>query len=421
VRPPLPDPARQNSRLPLYLHPPLPTVFTFEITARCQHKCAGCGNVFPHSSTEMSIAHWKRILARLRPYIKALRITGGEPTLHRQFPLFLQEVDKLGVPFVVFTNGNWAHPQETIRILRECRNLKSLLVSLHGSDPASFRQFTGVDAFDKVVANIRQAASAGLRVATNTLLLSTTLDHLPAVAELVFAAGAVHASFGRYYGPDLPEYSPSDAQLKQALSRIAALRREYGTDRPVSLSNCVPLCFSAEEFGGGGCTSGLTHCTIGPAGDVRPCTHSELVLGSLPDANLEELWRSPEIMEWRNLIPDHCLGCSALSTCRGGCRAVAEKLDLAHDPLQRKALKKTRRAVVELARNDRPRLACDVIPTGFGFALSGTGHYITLSPHSKPILDMLDGRTTLETIIAAFGPASEELIGGLLQQKLVVV
>jgi radical SAM protein with 4Fe4S-binding SPASM domain len=417
VRPTLPDSQRQATRLPLYLQPPLPSVFTFEITARCQHRCAGCGNVFTHSNTEIDLAGWRRIIARLQPYIQALRITGGEPTLHPQFDLLLQEIDRLQVPYVLFTNGNWAHPQTTLQLLQDCRNLKGLLVSLHGSDPDTFRRFTGLDAFDRVLANIRLAASVGLRVATNTLLLSTTVDQLPGIADLVLSAGAANVSFGRYYGPFLPAFSPTEAQLKQALSQIARLRR---ADRRISLSNCVPLCFPEEQdFGGGGCTSGLTHCTIGPLGEVRPCTHSELVLGHMPGNDLEQLWRSPALLGWRDLIPDHCLDCSALNVCRGGCRAVAQKLGLPHDPLQREALKDVGPAVVELGLQDRPLLSCGRKDTDFGIALSGAGHYITLSRQSRPILDMLDGTTTLETIQKEFGPASLELIGGLVRQNLV--
>lgn len=418
MRPPLPDRGRQGSRLPLYLQPPLPTVFTFEITARCQHNCAGCGNVFTHSSTEMDIRRWQKVITSLRPYIQALRITGGEPTLHRQFDCFLREIDKLQVPYVVFTNGNWTDPDATIQLFRECRHLKGLLVSLHGSDAATFHRFTGVDAFEKVVSNIRQAVSAGLRVATNTLLLSTTVDHLPAIAGLAFAAGVANVSFGRYYGPTMQDFSLSESQLRRALSQIAGLRRG---DRRISLSNCVPTCFSAEEdFGGGGCTSGFTHCTIGPSGEVRPCTHAELVLGHMPGDDLAELWRSPALQRWRELIPDHCLACSVLNSCRGGCRAVAQKLGLSHDPLQRDPLAETAPvAVVELGMSDRPHLTCKVDATDFGLALSSAGHYITLSQYSRSILERLDGTRTIENILDEFGPAGLELIGGLVQQRLV--
>jgi radical SAM protein with 4Fe4S-binding SPASM domain len=366
----------------------------------------------------MDVEQWTKIIAGIQPYAKSLRITGGEPTLHKQFALLLGQVDLLGIPFVLFTNGNWRNADAVIETLLGCANLKGLLVSLHGSHADAYQDFTGVDAFEKVLANIRLATSAGLRVATNTLLLTNTLDHLPVIAEAAFAAGAANVSFGRYYGPALKGLSPTPAVLKRALSQIAEMRQK---DRRISLSNCVPACFSPnEDFGGGGCTSGFTHCTIGPAGDVRPCTHSEVVLGYMPHDDIAGLWKSAALTQWRNLIPDDCLDCRALSTCRGGCRAVARKLATPYDPLHVKPLKaEPQFTVIEVGLLDRPKLSCSVEATKFGFVLSGSGHYVTLSHHSLPILQMLDGKTTVKKIKREHGPASLELIGGLLQQRLV--
>jgi radical SAM protein with 4Fe4S-binding SPASM domain len=408
----------EELNIPLYLQPPLPSVFTFEITARCQHRCMGCGNVFSHSNREMDLATWEIILAKIRPHTRALRITGGEPTLHKQFPEFMELIDAQGLPFVLFTNGNWANPNEIIRILAGCTHLKGLLVSLHGSTPAAFYQFTGVDAFERVMKNIRLATSSGIRVATNTLLLASTVNHLPDVAELAFSAGVTNIAFGRYYGMPLEGLSLSPSQIKQALLQIAEMRKK---DERVSLSNCVPACFLPDvDFGGGGCTSGITHCTIGPSGDVRPCTHSEEILGYLPDDDIADLWRSAKIMSWRNLIPQDCRTCALLNTCRGGCRAVTQKLASTHDPLCTRALKKTNQnTVIEIGLLDRPKLTCYVESTSFGFALHGTGHYVTLSHQSESILQILDGSTTIEKILDEFGQASLELIGGLLQKQLV--
>ncbi len=368
----------------------------------------------------MDITRWELIIDKLRPYIHALRITGGEATLHSEFPALMKRIDELGVPFVLFTNGNWVKADQTIEILTNCKSLRGLLVSLHGSNPTAFRQFTGIDSFSKVVTNIRSATAAGLRVATNTLLLSNTIPHLSEVVDVAFSSGATNVSFGRYYGPPLKDFSITTQELRWALSQIAAMRR---SEPRISLSNCVPTCFSPEEdFGGGGCTSGFTHCTIGPWGEVRPCTHSEVVLGHMPEGDIETMWQSSVISQWRNLIPEDCLSCAALNACRGGCRAVAQRLSLSRDPLHRRALKKTiSRMSVELGMSDRPKLSFPISKkeTSFGISLSGAGHYITLSHASKPILDRLDGNTTLESIFDEFGPASLDLIAGLLHQQLL--
>lgn len=418
LTPPVPSIARIG--FPRYLQPPTPSVFTFEITPRCQHRCIGCGNIFDHEGWEMDDTSWAAITERLRPYIRALRITGGEPTLHEQFGRIMEMVDGLGVPFVVFTNGNWADPRYVIEALRSCVHLRGVLVSLHGGDAVGYREFTGVDAFTAVTANVRLAAAAGLRVATNTLLLTTTFRRVREIVDLALSLGASTVSFGRYYGKPLPDFSLSTCDLKAALTHIAEIRCR---EPRVMLSNCVPACFlPGVDSGERGCTSGFTHCTIGPEGDVRPCTHTPLTLGYIQEDDIETLWQDPLLDEWRRRIPSPCLTCVALSECKGGCRATAQQLDLPCDPLMTAPLAEwDLRPVVELAAQDRPRLACSVEPTSYGYALNGTGQFVTLSHHSQRILEALDGRFTVKQLREQFGSSALQLVGSLIHRRLVSI
>lgn len=404
--------------LPPYLQPPTPTVFTLEITPRCQHRCLGCGNVFAHSGQELDAASWAAILDKLRPDLRALRITGGEPTLHRQFESLIRVVDSLGVPFVLFSNGHWAAPRATIQILENCSHLRGVLISLHGADAAGYRRFTGIDAFAAVITNIRLAAGAGLRIATNTLLLTTTFERIEVITQLALSLGVSTVSFGRHYGPVLPGLSLTPAQLQTALTQIVNLRQN---EPRVTLSNCIPACFMPDlEIGERGCTSGFTHCTIGPQGDVRPCTHTPLTLGYIQADDIETLWQSSLLDEWRRRIPPGCLGCAALNRCRGGCRALAQQLELVQDPLMTAPLTESGPApTVELAVNDRPKLSCLVEPTAYGYALTGTGHFVTLSSKSGPLLQSLDGTNTVGQIQEIFGPVGPQLVGSLLQKRLI--
>ncbi len=416
----IPLQSTQSRKLPRYLQPPVPTVFTLEITSRCQHQCIGCGNIFEHNYQEMDVATWTAIIERLRPNIRALRITGGEPTLHKQFESIMEIADDLEVPLVVFTNGNWQDPQTVIQALKRCRHLRGILISLHGADAAGYRKFTGVDTFATVTANIQQAAAAGLRVATNTLLLTTTFERLEEISRLSLSLGASTVSFGRYYGKPLPGLSLTHSQFQIALTQIAALRCQ---NPRITMSNCVPTCFMPDlEIGERGCTSGFTHCTIGPQGDVRPCTHTPLTLGYIQREDIETLWQSPLLNEWRRQIPGSCLDCAALNRCRGGCRATAQELALSADPLMIAPLAELESVpVVDLAADDRPRLSCSVEKTSYGYALEGIGQFVTLSSQSGPILQQLDGHLTIQQLQDQFGPVGPQLVGSLLQKRLVAL
>jgi len=406
---------------PQHLQPSTPSVFTLEITSHCQHHCVGCGNVFEHDGDEMDAKAWAAILKRLQPYADRLRITGGEPTLHRQFQSIIALVDDLGVDYALFTNGDWKNPHAVVEILRDCDNLSSILVSLHGVDAESYQLFTQVDAFSTVKDNIQLAVDAGLRVTTNTLLLRTTYQNIPRIVDLSTSLGSSMVSFGRYYGEPLPShFSLTNIELKTALIQIAEIRSQ---NPRVVLSNCVPVCFLPEvDFGERGCTSGLTHCTIGPLGEVRPCTHTALVLGNIWQTDIETLWQSPDLDTWRRRIPPSCLNCAALSLCRGGCRATAEQLGLSSDPLMRGPLSELERLpVVRMHPHAYPKLIprVNLVKLSDGYALQGMGHYIPLSWNSGPILETLDGSLMVEEIESRFGMAAVHLVGSLVRRHLV--
>lgn len=409
----------QFAALPRFLCPPAPTVFTLEITRQCLHHCVGCGNVFEHTShQELDLKVWTEIITRLRPHIQALRITGGEPTLHKQFSEIMQLVDSLGVPLVLFTNGNWKKPLSVIQTLKQCANLRGILVSLHGIDETTYKKFSGINAFARVINNIRLATNTGLRVATNSLLLTTTVEHLEEIAHLSISLGCSTVSFGRYYGKPLSGLSLSHDQLIFALKQIGRLHQQ---DPRINLSNCVPTCFLPDlALEPRGCTSGINHCTIGPAGDVRPCTHTPLTLGYIQQDEIEVIWQSQLLYDWRNRIPSNCLGCAVFNRCRGGCRATAQEMELSHDPLMTVPLTEIASIPsVELATDDHPKLKCVVKTTSYGYSLEGAGHFVTLSSQSKPILQLLDGTYTVQQIEDQFGPVALQLIGSLLQKRMV--
>jgi radical SAM protein with 4Fe4S-binding SPASM domain len=361
---------------------------------------------------------WQKILDKISFHLQALRITGGEPTLHPQFGRLMKIIDRAGVPFVLFTNGWWRARQETLKMLKDCRNLKGILVSMHAADPGGYREYTGRDGFSQAVATIRESAAGGILVGTNTLLLKTTAARLEEIANFLLGLGAATVSFGRYYGPELNGLTLTSEAMKEALERVACLHRQ---DPRITLSNCVPFCFLPEvHYNGRGCTSGFTHCTIGPAGDVRPCTHSSTKLGFIQQENIETLWRCEQIQAWRNQIPEACLTCVALNQCRGGCRATAQQLFLTSDPFMEGPLTTLPPLpVVDLALEDRPRLNCHIELRDSRYALSSAGRFALLSVHSEPILKAIQDRQTLGQIQEQFGYTALQLIGSLVKSGFV--
>lgn len=405
--------------LPPHLTPRRPTTYTLELTAACNHSCIGCGNVFSRELGFMRGTTWIRLLNDLKSDIVSLRMTGGECTLHPDFKDIVYEIDQLDVPFVVLTNGNWHEPDRVLQLSSDCKNLDGVLVSLHGKDSHSHSAFVVTDSFSIVTRNIQRATDAGIKVGTNTILLKSNIEDIEQIAELSFRLGATSAAFSRYYGKPIPGLELSEAELHEAIARIATLRKQ---EPRIVFNNCVPMCFSHDiDMPTKGCTSGFTHCTIDPAGNVRPCTHSPVMLGSLFEQDIAEIWDSEPLWEWRNLISEACTTCGVFSQCRGGCRATAHHRGQIQDPLIRSPFDRLTapRQALNLYQHACPIPNFTLRQDDFGFYIINRNRHICLSNKAMPILEMLDGNTTLEEIQTQIGQVAVDFVGTLALNGLV--
>jgi len=402
------------------LVPATPTTYTLELTSRCNSACTGCGNVFDRTLGEMAFERWRSILVQLKPHLVNLRLTGGEPTLYPQFAELTRFIDSLGVPFVIFSNGLWSQRDETLAVLLECNNLDGLLISLHGHTAQAHQAFAGVDSFDRVAGTIRLAAEAGLNTNTNTVLTRDNHQAIPAIVSLSGKLGARFAAFSRYYGAPVPVTDLTEDEFRTAAETIQRLRDQ---GLPVQFNNSVPSCFG--RLPTKSCPAGITHCTIDPLGRVRPCTHAPHILGDLSAEPIAEIWHNEAARRWRDLIPDTCHACAEFVRCRGGCKAMAYHLRQSHDPLIRRPLQEPLRCAspgrMQLYSGARPEPNFTLREEAFGYLLINRNQIIPVRRETRPLLDALDGATTLSQIEQDFGSAGLEFVAHLFNKGLVIL
>ncbi len=397
-----------------------PFLFSLELTPACNNRCEGCGNVFARQPAALSLQGWRQILKMIHPYARALKITGGEPTLHPRFSDLLSEIDALDVPFTLFTSARWNRPEQLLGLLRRAKHLDGLLVSLHGADAAAHEAFVGVPgAFEETCANIRRAAETGLRVHISTVLNAFNLHQLVEVVELARSLGARRVVFNRFLGAADSPFQPVSAALRQAMVEIERLRRQYPVHADgrfsVRYGNCIPQCFA--ESGASGCWAGVSYCTIDPWGRLRPCNHSPTIVGSLFEHSLQELWQNEAMQRWRQLTPAACLTCGAYERCHGGCRALEELNKTVQDPLMSMPLPPDGEMYeVELYRLARPALNCEIVPADPGWALVRGLSLLPVAAESLPVLQSLDGAHTLQDLQAAHGQEALDFVGELLRR-----
>jgi radical SAM protein with 4Fe4S-binding SPASM domain len=364
------------------------------------------------------------VLTRIAPHVQALKLTGGEPTLHPEFADIIHAIAETEISFTLFTNARWRNPQAVIDLLKATPQCGGLLISLHGPDAATHEAFTNTPgSFKETYENICRATAAGLRVHTSTVLTRHNCSRVSEIAALAQSLGAQRAVFNRYIGPAMPDLEPEEQQLRHAMRGIEALKQSVVSGQrsafSVKYGNCIPQCFASSSSTG--CWAGVAYCTIDPWGNMRPCSHSPLIVGNVLETPVEDLWQSEAMNRWRALLPAECEGCGELSTCHGGCRAMIEVRNLERDPLATGPLPMIERPPrqVALFAGARPRALYTIRPEPFGYVLMRGQHFVPVTVQAKPILDTLDGQTTLSEIQSRFGQESLDFVGSLYLQGMV--
>ncbi len=398
----------------------VPILYSLELTSTCNNRCSGCGNVFAPDRTPepLSAAQWREIFVRLSPHVHRLKLTGGEPTLHPEFEALVAALQELDIPFAIFTNARWPDPVRLVAFLQAVPQCKGLLVSLHGSTPASHDAFTGVPgSFDEACANTRRAVAAGLNVTTSTVITRHNWHQVEDIVRLSRELGANHAVFNRYLGKPLAQIEPDGGQLHRAMEVIGGLRRRG--DR-VKFGNCIPQCFHPSSSTG--CLAGVAYCTVDPWGNVRPCNHAPLICGNLLERSIEEIWHGGAMNRWREMIAEPCLHCLELPRCHGGCRAVAmiqglERDPLMGDPILEKEPDQPKELALYEGAHPVGRYALRV--EDFGYVLVRGSRIVPVAAAAGPVLDACDGHTTLSQIERQFGPDALSLVGMLYLRGMV--
>lgn len=138
--------------------PPCPRSVKIELTARCDLNCFFCATGYKlRKKADMDFDLFKRVVREMRDAgVEELGLFYlGESMLYPKLADAIAFAKKeCGYPYVFLTtNGRLAQPEK----LRACfaAGLDSLKFSLNAADAKQFKDVTRVEAFDRVIANIK--------------------------------------------------------------------------------------------------------------------------------------------------------------------------------------------------------------------------------------------------------------------------
>lgn len=196
------------------------------LTYHCPERCTFCSEEHRMRDYRAFPVTWGRVATILRTHaargVKAVHLTGGEPTIHPRFVEVLALAKKLGMRTSVGTIGTMlSRPDFAAAALPL---LDEALFSLHGPTAEVHDPLAGrVGSFDTVTAAARlcREQKPGFGLFINTVLCRPNLAHLPDTLALAEALGAQLIVISN----TTPEGGASDryAALSPRLDELAAL------------------------------------------------------------------------------------------------------------------------------------------------------------------------------------------------------
>jgi len=311
-----------------------PETLHISLTNACDQECPGCfySLTTGQGETYLSLEIFLKVLRKSHEArVLQFAFGGGEPLLNPHVLDFVEWSKKAGIVANITTNGN----QVNLELARDLKaaGLGQLQVSMDAGDP-ELNSFTRPNYAGALTAMV-DCRKAGLRFGINAMVTRDNFRALPKLFKLAREVGADGVNLLRPKPPVAAGGWLEDVSLGPVENRelIGILRQKTGNGLPVTLDQS--MCFLAthrdpEELyynGVWGCGAGRRFLTVGPCGEVYPCSHYREQIAE--DGEFMAAWTGSGLMEeFRNLedtIKGKCRTCAHVRNCRG-CRSVVREL-----------------------------------------------------------------------------------------------
>ena len=324
---------------------PVPRLVAWELTRRCNLRCAHCRanaescvaetNGRGSRSPELSFDEAMRVVDDIASFARpVLILTGGEPLLCPYLFELIAYAREKGLKPVIGTNATLIDDAVAAKIA--AAGIPRVSVSIDFPTAAEHDRFRGTaGAFDAALKGVRALRAAGVEVQVNTTVTRLNRHLLGEMHDLAVGldAQALHPFLlvptGR--GADLADVEMSAGEYEETLRWVCERQKasplEFKpTDAP-QYQRILRQCGtgkSACPFTRG-CLAGTGFAFVGHSGDVQPCGYFDLKLGNVRETPFSQIWReSPVFDDLRHpeRLKGKCGICEFKAVC-GGCRARA--------------------------------------------------------------------------------------------------
>lgn len=329
-------PEVEKRKEPLYKTLSAPLEVQLELTDLCNQSCIHCYNYWReqdhHRERTLSEDELTSVIQKLKNNgVFRITITGGEPLLfkNRVFETIRLAV-KNNIDCNLNSNLSTVTPEDALRLKES--GVSFVLTSLPSYEAETNDFITQTrGSFKRTLRGIELLVKTDVKVGVNMVLSQFNQNQIYETGRFLRELG-INYFYATKASPPLnsKEFSRiaiDKEALKDSLAVLMSLKDEFGLE--VDILECYPLCLIAdvnryEQFARHNCRAGITTCTIGANGEVRPCSHSDQIYGNILSEPLKYPW--DRMTEWRDgsLIPNTCQSCQHLRMCSGGCRMEAK-------------------------------------------------------------------------------------------------
>ncbi len=320
------------------LKPPLPRSLYLETTSRCNSLCETCILTFGGREPQKDLGweEFRRVVDQFPALDRVLLHGIGEPLLNRDLIRMIVHLKERGATVLFNSNVITLGPRLRRQLIES--GLDELRVSLDATTPATYARVRGVDAYQRVVANLEALVRAKHDARADrphvSLWFTGLKDNIEEIAGLVPLAvrvGARGINLQRLVYNGLGLATEAQSLYGRLQEREAALihateeaARAAGIEFSASGATApeISLTPSHDDRPWSACRRPWTLVYVTVHGNALPCCiapwitgHYEgIILGNLFRQPLEEVWWGAPYLEFRSAIqtdrpPEPCRGC----------------------------------------------------------------------------------------------------------------